>query len=1136
MKCRELVSVAELTTGERTAFTNAVLALKAAPSQITDAATAVTAGGGTPNRYDDYVWMHSTIGGGAHFGPAFGAWHREFLRQFEFDLRDVSGNPDIVIPYWDWTTGRSSASSNWPFTDDLLGPLGDATGVVASGPFSDPTTFRMNLRRVVEREDGNATVNDTNLRLRRRPAATAEPFALPTATTARQCMAQTTPYDASPFNEFDSNPNPSVPVIQGWIAASFRKFLEWVMHNGPHVWVGGEDNWVAGPTPTFIAGPMSIPAVSPNDPVFWLHHCNVDRLWSTWQQRRGRVLGIPVAPYVPTTGANAGHNLDNEMIHFEAANAGNFNTSLNSTPASVVDSRATLDIWYKSDLPIITLVTPSIDFGDVPANLTTDWPVKFDVRTCRPVKFRITAVGGANFRNPPGQTDVPADHDHDQDPVRTNVFLEFVALGTANVVQAGTATIRAFIDDDEGYYSGTVGAEVEVGRFDVTMSAKPVPAPRAAVTFVLDRSGSMGESAGPAGTKYDLLRSSLRVVSAIMRNDDAIGLVSYDNLTAALTPTMVQMGAVLPPGPGREAVETAITTGALAPRGATGIGAGMIAGASVLGSVQADTAYAIKAMVVMTDGNENRDPSVTHSSVATAIAWFNNAVYAIGLGDETNVSTATLGAISRFQLITGRISTNEQRFLLTKYFLQILATISDTAIIVDPQGELRPGDVHRIPFDVADSDVSIDVVAICPVAPLLDLTLEAPDGTVIHAGSSPNVTLQIDSGDEFYRVLLPAVPGAPAATHAGRWNAVLRIRDLRKDATVARALHSKDHVNAFAGIDRQALASVAERGALPYQVFVQGYSNLKMTVDVQASGFLPGSTFTLTAALSEYRRPVAGARVQVELTAPDGTEVRLPLAEVAPGQFQAAYTAWPKGVYRCRFLAAGRTRGGRAFQREDTRTAAINPRLAPGGDLSVTVPPDGGDRERERWCALVACLLREPSVVRLLEKHEVERRELLACLKRFCAAAPAGYGSKVLTHVEHIEREEPEEGAVMSDDTESLRRTIAALRAELDKGTALDTARWEGLLAEPPVAVAPPTKPAAPAIKKHGDIHAAHHHRALPVVVLEEDGEARLIVPAGFGKAAVPHSHEHDPPKPAEPAKPEPPPTPHKPHGHGGKP
>src|SRR6478736_5035483 len=181
MKCRELVSVAELTTSERSAFVNAILALKTAPSLISAAATQVTAGGGTPNRYDDYVWMHNTVGASAHFGSAFGPWHREFLRQFEFDLRQISGTPEIVIPYWDWTSGRAPGDPNWPFTDDLLGPLGDASGIVQTGAFSSSATWRMNIRRTLS-TDG---VNDTNLRLRRRPAATAAGFNLPSAANAR---------------------------------------------------------------------------------------------------------------------------------------------------------------------------------------------------------------------------------------------------------------------------------------------------------------------------------------------------------------------------------------------------------------------------------------------------------------------------------------------------------------------------------------------------------------------------------------------------------------------------------------------------------------------------------------------------------------------------------------------------------------------------------------------------------------------------------------------------------------------------------------------------------------------------------------------------------------------------------------
>jgi tyrosinase len=59
-------------------------------------------------------------------------------------------------------------------------------------------------------------------------------------------------------------------LVEGWIGNAR-------IHNNVHVWVGGD---------------MSLSS-SPNDPVFFLHHCNVDRIWAAWQEKH------PDAPYLP---------------------------------------------------------------------------------------------------------------------------------------------------------------------------------------------------------------------------------------------------------------------------------------------------------------------------------------------------------------------------------------------------------------------------------------------------------------------------------------------------------------------------------------------------------------------------------------------------------------------------------------------------------------------------------------------------------------------------------------------------------------------------------------------------------------------------------------------------------------------
>ena len=59
---------------------------------------------------------------------------------------------------------------------------------------------------------------------------------------------------------------------------NFTSLLQGI-HNSVHVWVGGS----MGSVPT-----------APADPIFWMHHCNIDRLWWVWQTTAGNAGKNPI--------------------------------------------------------------------------------------------------------------------------------------------------------------------------------------------------------------------------------------------------------------------------------------------------------------------------------------------------------------------------------------------------------------------------------------------------------------------------------------------------------------------------------------------------------------------------------------------------------------------------------------------------------------------------------------------------------------------------------------------------------------------------------------------------------------------------------------------------------------------------
>lgn len=217
----------------------------------------------------------------AHRGPVFAPWHRFMLRQLELNLQRVLNDNNFGLPYWDWAAdGQLSAARQRRSAVWAANCMGGSGSPVTTGPFAfaagNPNSFRIRIEAGV-----NGQLRQVNRGLRR--AFGANTSTLPTKSDTADALA-TTPYDEDPW---DTSSNGFRNLLEGWQTPPAG------MHNRVHVWVGGD----------------MLPSTSPNDPVFYLNHCNVDRVWEAWMNRNGRT-------YVPPQSAPAflkGHRINDEM-------------------------------------------------------------------------------------------------------------------------------------------------------------------------------------------------------------------------------------------------------------------------------------------------------------------------------------------------------------------------------------------------------------------------------------------------------------------------------------------------------------------------------------------------------------------------------------------------------------------------------------------------------------------------------------------------------------------------------------------------------------------------------------------------------------------------------------------------------
>lgn len=214
-------------------------------------------------------------------------WHRGYVGWFERVCRGITGQPDFALPYWDW-----SASPVLPkaFFQDVLDPshtsflqsVDDFARTMRKPLQAAWQSFSaLQLQQLAHRGytsfDGlwkDLTETDVlALGSRARKLSASHPGlddAARDAVSRETLGAAMSPRDFVGFGSGKS---------QQHSQKAEYKLLEGRPHNLVHDSIGG------------LMGDF----MSPCDPIFWLHHANIDRLWDSWIALQDRE-GLPNLP------------------------------------------------------------------------------------------------------------------------------------------------------------------------------------------------------------------------------------------------------------------------------------------------------------------------------------------------------------------------------------------------------------------------------------------------------------------------------------------------------------------------------------------------------------------------------------------------------------------------------------------------------------------------------------------------------------------------------------------------------------------------------------------------------------------------------------------------------------------------
>lgn len=811
-----------------------------------------------------------------HGGPEFLPWHREFVNRFEIMLRQVDHR--LSLHYWDWTRDASPL-----FTTSFMG-------------------------------NGSGDVGDPWL---------AAGFYVPGAD----------PYRGDVFDPAHNNPvDPPLTLTRGYSGGTFptstdtaiinasdyqqmRALLE-AAHDSAHGMIGGT---------------LSNPHASFRDPIVFLLHSNVDRLFARWQTdpahtdrldpnlvygSESAAMNINVEPW--STGHGEFHDIrpwsgpenmgePHTYKHLAVVTPPCYDTNFTNIVRTVVINEGS---------------PPLIHFIDVPETESAARAATFRIYGCGTATLRIKATTPVtapfSILQPPSGTLVM---NHESLPYREGrIWFLFTAGSIAPVADL----------------SITIECLESLQEFNFILRANIIEKPTVAVALSMDQSGSMNDPAGTSGNlRIDVLKDAALKFVELIGRDHGITIVRFDHdayppndaTWPGLPITRINSDSIFDAG--RVAAQNAVTAHSTNSSGWTSVGDGLVQGRNVLNPIPI-TDYDYKALIILTDGLENRA-----QWLADVGGSIDNRTYAIGLGNETQVNTLALQTIANgtggYLLLTGLLTSSiDDYFRLSKYFLQIMAGVTNNNIILDPNGFISPGITIRIPFLISDSDIDSTVILMTDFN-VVDLMVESPAGDIIDAGNAValGITYNVGVRTRSFKFTLPVA--FPSHNHAGQWFVILKVNEVEWK----RYEHQDTH-------HKQTGSGPSAAGAR-YSVMVHTFSNLKMKSRIDQDSLEPGANVTLRSNLTEYGIPVEGrAVVRAEVKQPDNSIIIQNLIEEQEGNFEKVFTANMSGIYYCRFIANGTTSRGKPFTREQTLTVAV----WNGGDNPN--PPTGNENEGGR--------------------------------------------------------------------------------------------------------------------------------------------------------------------------------------------